>query len=319
VNRSDYYTKKKMSAPKKAILWIIGILALLAVIAVIYLGFKILSVGNAIHNPLDRNKSSLRSKDVSLKKGEPFTIAFFGVDSDAKRAANNGGQRSDSIMVVSMNPKKKTSEIVSIPRDTQAKIVGKGTTEKINHAYAYGGPDMAVKSLEKLLNVPIDHYATIDMDGMKEMIDTLGGVTVVSNSTFSYDGQSFEKGQKVHLNGKQAMAFIRSRKESGAGGDFGRQQRQQIVMEALANKLTSVKSVTHFNSIMNHVKDNVKTDLSIGDINTIRGKYKKANDTVNRHQLDGQGGIQDDGLYYFVPSDDSLKSIKSAIDDNLGI
>ncbi|GAA6817022.1 LCP family protein [Helicobacter pylori] len=319
MNRSDYYTKKKMSAPKKAILWIIGILAIIAVIAVIYIGFKILSVGNAIHNPLDGNKSSLRSSDVSLKNGDPFTIAFFGVDSDAKRAANNGGQRSDSIMVVSMNPKKKTSEIVSVPRDTQAKIVGRGTTEKINHAYAYGGPTMAVKSLEKLLNVPIDHYATIDMDGMKEMIDTLGGVTVVSNSTFSYDGQSFEKGQKVHLNGKQAMAFIRSRKESGAGGDFGRQQRQQIVMEALANKLTSVKSVTHFNSLMNHVKDNVKTDLSIGDINTIRSKYNKANDTVNRHQLDGQGGIQDDGLYYFVPSDDSLNSIKSAIDTNLGI
>ncbi len=71
-----------------------------------------------------------------------------------------GGERSDSIMILSINPKTKKTEIVSIPRDTRAEIVGRGTTEKIAHAYAYGGPNMAVKSLEKLMNVPIDHYAT---------------------------------------------------------------------------------------------------------------------------------------------------------------
>ena len=157
VNRSDKYSKKKMGLPTKIFLWFFGILIILAILAVIYLGFKIFSVGGAIHNPLDRDKSSLRDKNVNLNNGDPFTIALFGVDSDAKRDANGGGQRSDTIMVLSINPDKKTTEIVSIPRDTQADIVGKGTTEKINHAYAYGGPDMAVKSVEKLLNVPIDH------------------------------------------------------------------------------------------------------------------------------------------------------------------
>lgn len=308
-----------MGLSKKIVLWFFGILVLLALIAVIYLGFKIFSVGGSIHNPLDRNKSSLRDKDVNLNNGDPFTVALFGVDSDAKRTANGGGQRSDTIMVLSINPQKKTTEIVSIPRDTQAEIVGKGTTEKINHAYAYGGPDMAVKSVEKLLNVPIDHYATIDMDGMQDMIDTVGGIDVTSNDTFSYDGQQFNEGEKTHMDGQQAMAFIRSRKEEGAGGDFGRQERQQIVIEGLANKLTSVSSIPHFNSIMNHIKDNVKTDLSIGELNKIRSKYNDANDNVNRHQLQGQGGIQDDGLYYFVPSDSSLSEIESSIKDNLGI
>ncbi|MEB8209915.1 LCP family protein [Staphylococcus succinus] len=319
VSRSNYYKHKKMGLSKKIGLWFFGILVLLALIAVIYLGFKIFSVGGSIHNPLDRNKSSLRDKDVNLNDGDPFTVALFGVDSDAKRAADGGGQRSDTIMVLSINPQKKTTEIVSIPRDTQAEIVGKGTTEKINHAYAYGGPDMAVKSVEKLLNVPIDHYATIDMDGMQDMIDTVGGIDVTSNATFSYDGQQFNEGEKTHMDGQQAMAFIRSRKEEGAGGDFGRQERQQIVVEGLANKLTSVSSIPQFNSIMNHIKDNVKTDLSIGELNKIRSKYNDANENVNRHQLQGQGGIQDDGLYYFVPSDSSLSEIESSIKDNLGI
>ena len=64
--------------------------------------------------------------------------------------------------------------MVSVPRDTRAKIVGKGTTEKINHAYAYGGPKMAVNSLEKLMDVPVDHYISIDMDGVKTVVDELG-------------------------------------------------------------------------------------------------------------------------------------------------
>src|SRR5699024_10608969 len=259
-----------MGLPTKIVLWFLGILVVLALLAVIYLGFKIFSVGGSIHNPLDRDKSSLRDKEVNLDDGDPFTIALFGVDSDAKRDANGGGQRSDTVMVLSINPQKKTTEIVSIPRDTQAEIVGKGTKEKINHAYAYGGPDMAVKSVEKLLNVPIDHYATIDMDGMTDMIDTVGGIDVTSNASFSYDGYQFSEGVQSHMDGEEAMAFIRSRKEEGAGGDFGRQERQQLVIQGLANKLTSVSSVTHFNSLMNHVEDNVKTDLTVGELNKIR-------------------------------------------------
>ncbi|MFQ3727857.1 LCP family protein [Staphylococcus equorum] len=308
-----------MGLPTKLILWFFGILVLLALLAVIYLGFKIFSVGGSIHNPLDRDKSSLRDKDVNLDDGDPFTVALFGVDSDAKRDAEGGGQRSDTVMVLSINPQKKTTEIVSIPRDTQAEIVGKGTTEKINHAYAYGGPDMAVKSVENLLNVPIDHYATIDMDGMQDMIDTVGGINVTSNASFSYDGYQFSEGVQSHMDGEEAMAFIRSRKEEGAGGDFGRQERQQLVIQGLANKLTSISSVTHFNSLMNHVEDNVKTDLTVGELNKIRSNYNDANEQVNRHQLDGQGGIQDDGLYYFIPSESSLSEIEASIKDNLGM
>lgn len=317
VNRSK--KNKKMGLPTNLILWFFGILVLLALLAVIYLGFKIFSVGGSIHNPLDRDKSSLRDKDVNLDHGDPFTVALFGVDSDAKRDAEGGGQRSDTVMVLSINPQKKTTEIVSIPRDTQAEIVGKGTTEKINHAYAYGGPDMAVKSVENLLNVPIDHYATIDMDGMQDMIDTVGGINVTSNASFSYDGYQFSEGVQSHMDGKEAMAFIRSRKEEGAGGDFGRQERQQLVIQGLANKLTSISSVTHFNSLMNHVEDNVKTDLTVGELNKIRSNYNDANEQVNRHQLDGQGGIQDDGLYYFIPSESSLSEIEANIKDNLGM
>ncbi|RNB39091.1 hypothetical protein EDM27_16510, partial [Staphylococcus aureus] len=78
--------------------------------------------------------------------------------------------------------------------------------EKINHAYAYGGPTMAVKSLEKLMNVPIDHYATVDMDGLHDMIDALGGVNVTSNDTFTTKGTNFEKINHAYAYGGPTMA-----------------------------------------------------------------------------------------------------------------
>ena len=168
------------------------------------------------------------------------------------------------------------------------------------------------------MNVPIDHYATIDMDGLHDMIDTLGGVDVVSNDTFTISGLHFVKG-KTHVDGDAAMRFIRSRKEEGAGGDFGRQERQQLVLEAMANKMTSPTSITHFNSLMSEIQQNVKTDLSLSDLNLVRKNYKDANDNVNVHQLDGEGGIQSDGLYYFVPSDASKNSNTQLLRDNLDL
>lgn len=311
--------KQKKNPIVKALLWIVGILFILAIIAIAYLAFKIFAVGGAIHNPLDRNYSELRSKEVDLDKGEPFSIALFGVDSDSVRESEGSGERSDTIMLLSVNPKTKTTDMISIPRDTQAEIVGQGTTEKINHAYAYGGPDMAVKSLESLMNVPIDHYATVNMDGLKETIDTLGGIDVVSNATFSVNNHQFNEGEQVHLDGGEAMAFIRSRKEEGAGGDFGRQERQQLVLQGLANKLSGVSSIANFNALMDQLGNNVTTDLSLGELNTIRSKYKDANDTVNRHTLEGSGGIQDDGVYYFIPDENNKQELVQMYRDNLGI
>ncbi len=104
MKRSD---KRKMSLPTKILLWIVGVLFSLAVIVVIYICAKIFITGDKIHNPLNRSHSELRSGKVNLKEGDPFTIALFGVDSDAERKHQGGGERSDTIMILSINPKEK--------------------------------------------------------------------------------------------------------------------------------------------------------------------------------------------------------------------
>lgn len=301
---------------------IVGLLIfflLLAVIIGIYLFIKIKDLNDSVNSPLERSHSELRK--TPAKEGDPMTVALYGIDSDSQRQQENSGQRSDSIVLMSINPEDKKTVMVSIPRDTRAKIVGKNTTEKINHAYAYGGPDMAVKSLEKLMDVPVDHYVSINMDGVKTVVDELGGVTLTSNASFTTkdtkNTYQFEKGKEYKMNGEQALAYMRSRKEEGAGGDEGRQQRQQQVITAVAREAFSMNSVTKLNGIFKAAQNNLKTDLSFVQLNRFKSDYDKAQDNVERLTINGQNALGDDNLYYFYPDDNSLKDIKQKLKDNL--
>ncbi|MEB7746984.1 LCP family protein [Staphylococcus equorum] len=304
--------KKKKSLTKKIVVTVIIVLAILVILVAAFIFYKLFSLNNSINNPLDREHSELRDKP--REKGDPISIVLFGIDDDEVRKQENGGQRSDSIVLLSINPEDKKTEMISVPRDTHAEIVGKDTEEKINHAYAYGGPDMAVKSVEKLMNVPIDHYASINMDGVSTLIDEINGVDVVSNNDFKVRDYVFEKGKKHHMNGDEALAFMRSRKEAGAGGDEGRQARQQLVIEAVAKKSLKPSSIPKINTIFDAVEDNIMTDLSLTELNDIRSDYQSAQETVNRHTLKGENTMGDDGLYYFYPGDNE-KIIKDYKDN----
>lgn len=313
--------KKKKSTIFKVLLTIIIIVVILAIIAGVYLFSKIHSLSDSITNPLDRDKSELRDKPA--KEGDSMTVVLYGIDDDAQREQQGMGQRSDSIVLMSVNPKDKKTVMVSVPRDTRAKIVGKGTAEKINHAYAYGGPKMAVNSLEKLMGVPVDHYISIDMDGVKTVVDELGGVNVTSNASFTTKTTngtySFKQGQSYKMDGKEALAYMRSRKEDGAGGDEGRQLRQQQVITAVAREAFSVNSVTKLNGIFKAAQDNLKTDLSFVQLNRFKSDYDKAQDNVERLTINGQNALGDDNLYYFYPDKNSLKEVKEKLKENLNL
>ncbi len=265
----------------------------------------------------ERQASKLRREDVNVDKKDPISIALFGIDSDESR--DGLGERSDSIILLSVNPNTNKTVMVSVPRDTRAEIVGNGTVEKINHAYAYGGPTMAKDSLENLMDVPIDHYVSINMDGLKDLIDIVGGVTVTSNATFTVRGNSYVEGLPYDMDGTEALAFTRSRYEEGSGGDFGRQDRQQLVVEALGQKLLSVGSITRINSIVDTLGNNVRTDLKMADIQDIGTKYNGARRNVERIQLEGTGETMEDGLWYFLPDEESLKEAERKYKENLEI
>ncbi len=244
--------------------------------------------------------------DKVVEEQKPVSVLLLGVD---QRPGERG--RSDSIMVMTLNPTRNESRLISIPRDTKVDIVGHGTNDKINHAYAFGGPEMTIKTVEKFLNIPINYYAEINMEGFTSLVDAVGGVTVNNDLDFTVSGTHFPVG-KVNLDGKSALKFTRMRYEDPRG-DFGRQMRQREVIAQVANKLSSDVSVSNFNAIMDVVGKNAQTNVSFKPMRTLAFDYMDAFRNQKNLKLEGTGGKEGDGIYYWHPTDDSLKETQTAL------
>ncbi|WP_337133507.1 LytR family transcriptional regulator [Priestia megaterium] len=263
------------------------------------------------HEPLNRDVSEKRSEKVSFSKRDPISILLLGVD---QRAGDRG--RSDSLILMTVNPKDQSMKMVSIPRDTRTEIVGKGTTDKINHAYAFGGVDMAVNTVEKFLDVPVDYYVQVNMESFKDIVDAVGGVTVNNDLNFDYDGYSFKKGN-LTLDGKEALAYSRMRKQDPRG-DFGRQMRQRQIIEGVIEEGASVQSLANYGTILDTIGTNVRTNLTFDDMKQIQSNYKDARRNVEQLQVDGKGE-KIDGIYYYAVSDATREALSSKLKQHLTI
>ncbi|PGY51874.1 polyisoprenyl-teichoic acid--peptidoglycan teichoic acid transferase TagU [Priestia megaterium] len=263
------------------------------------------------HEPLNRDVSEKRSEKVSFSKRDPISILLLGVD---QRAGDRG--RSDSLILMTVNPKDQSMKMVSIPRDTRTEIVGKGTTDKINHAYAFGGVDMAVNTVEKFLDVPVDYYVQVNMESFKDIVDAVGGVTVNNDLNFDYDGYSFKKGN-LTLDGKEALAYSRMRKQDPRG-DFGRQMRQRQIIEGVIEEGASVQSLANYGTILDTIGTNVRTNLKFDDMKQIQSNYKDARRNVEQLQVDGKGE-KINGIYYYAVSDATREALSSKLRQHLNI
>ncbi|MFP3125226.1 LCP family protein [Ectobacillus funiculus] len=268
-----------------------------------------LSLAN-IYSGSDREKSKLRTEEAEITK-KPFSILLTGVE-DYATGGKNG--RTDSIIFATINPKTKHVTILSIPRDTRVNISGRDKLDKINAAHAYGGIDMTMNTVEDFLNVPVDHYVEIGFEGFKKIVDAVNGVTVdvpfdfVEGSDLNpRKGISFHKGSQ-HLNGEEALAYVRMRKHDPMG-DFGRAQRQRQVLGALVEKLNSPSVVTKLDDIAEIIGKHVKTDIPVSDGLALYQKFSgfKAS-SIETLRLDGDDDYIN-GIYYYIPKKDSQQEI----------
>ncbi|WP_410984284.1 LytR family transcriptional regulator [Bacillus cereus] len=285
---------------KKILFWILGIIVVLLIAGGGYAYYMYSSVTGTldkVYKPLERDHSTKRSTDVKLGNKEPVSILLLGAD---ERGEDKG--RSDSIMLLTLNPKDSSMKIVSIPRDTYTEIVGKGKKDKINHAYAFGGIDMSVKTVENFLDIPVDYYIEVNMEGFKDIVDAVGGIDVYNDIAFTLEGMSFEKGN-IHLNGEQALKYTRMRKEDPRG-DFGRQMRQRQVLEAVISKGANISSVTKLGTMLGAVEQNVKTNLNQDQMWDLQSNYKAAMNKKEEIQIPGDGRKQGGVWYYFVSDKD---------------
>lgn len=276
------------------------IILVLVLIVLGYFTYKLIHLNQSIHDPQNTGKESKATQE-KIKAKKPISIAIFGVDSDVEREADNMGQRTDTLLIASINPEKKETKLISIPRDMSSDIPGVEGNEKIAHAYAYGGPKVAMDTIRQNLDVPIDSYVTVDMDGFKKMIDIFDGVNVTSNATFNYNGSSFKEGKKENLSGDSALNYVRSRKEEGAGGDEGRTARQRQVIDALAQSARESSSIFKLNKILKVSEKNVKTNLNVADLKSLYSDYKEEVQSMDKMYIDGENLIESDGVWYFEP------------------
>jgi polyisoprenyl-teichoic acid--peptidoglycan teichoic acid transferase len=187
---------------------------------------------------LPTEESSARPPKEAQETG---ALNYVLLGSDSRDPANQGNGRSDTIMVVHLNAKRTKAYIISFPRDMYVNIPGYGRN-KINAAFAFGGPQLAVRTLESLTGVRMDHVVLIDFQGFIRLTEDLQGVTVTNKTAFTAHGFHYPKG-KITIAGDEALWFVRERKLL-PGGDLARAENQRNVIKAIVEKGLSAKVIS---------------------------------------------------------------------------
>ena len=260
--------------------------------------------------------TKVRNTEQLLKAKQPISILLLGTDTGA--LGRNFKGRTDTLIVAVLNPQKQKVTLVSLPRDALVAVYGFENyyPSKLNSAYDFGGSGTVVKTVQKYLNIPIDFYATLNMGGLEDLVDAVGGVKVDPILTFSYGGYSFKKNQPQLMKGKAALAYVRMR-HSDPLGDYGRQQRQRQVLTAIVQKTSGVKSLLS-TTFFQEIAKQLRTDLTFKDFELLALNYRH---TSRKIISDHAQGTQDEigGVSYESVSESEKQRITNELRQALGL
>jgi polyisoprenyl-teichoic acid--peptidoglycan teichoic acid transferase len=272
-------------------------------------------LSNKVEESLANSYEPLKDRPMQTKPPEvqkPFSILLMGVD--ARPGETRG--RSDTLIYTVVRPEDGSVLMMSIPRDTYAEMVGRDETDKITHAYAFGGAEMAVNSVGKLLDAQVDHYASINFQGFVEVVDTLGGVSLPITEDIVNKGADHEKftvtANKESYTGQEALNFVRYRED--AGGDMSRTERNRQFLEALMRKAASMKQWDKIPEILNIVGENFRTDLPPESMTELAKQFLQTGHHIQSYTLKGEGQrMGPHSLWYFVADEADLQAVRATI------
>lgn len=238
---------------------------------------------------------------------EPFSMILYGTNEDLP----------DSIMLITVNPSTLKVTMTSIPRDSYVPISCLGyQLDKLNHSASVGNLDCTTETIENMLGITIDYYASINFDGVIDLVDAMGGLelTVDRGIAGEYYSEGKEEPTQVFvpqgthlLTGEQVLTFVRER-HSYVDGDFQRQKNQQYVLQEIAKKMLTLESATRITGIMDAVGKHFKTNMSQSDILSL---VNFGLEQMNTYTLDGVGAFRietsritgiGDGPYAYSPA-----------------
>lgn len=308
--------KKRVTSPVKRFFRILLLIVLLATIGGVgygaYLLYTINQVADDSYKELDSTKTSeLREEEVTMDE-DPVTILLTGIDDYVE----NDKGRADVLLLLALNPKTKEIAMVSIPRDTLAYIPDVGEKRKINSSYAYGDMEGTVETVQNFLDVPVDYYIKTGVDGFKDVVDELGGITV--NVPFDFKQVDldnkyvyFKKGE-MDLDGREALAFVQMRYEDPEG-DFGRQKRQQEAIRAMAEKAISLNTISKADKVIKTAGSHIETNIRLNELLGLRTFYEDVKSKgFSKLSIEGQDDYINGG-YYFVPDEESVEEVESEL------
>ncbi|WP_461240806.1 LCP family protein [Paucilactobacillus sp. N302-9] len=296
------------------------VLALVGVLVLVGLVFA----GIAWHNlsvttgDMYQTSGATKKRNASnvLKQKKPVSILLLGTDTGDLGRSDKG--RTDTMILMTINPKTKKTTMTSIPRDMKVNLPDypQYSPAKINAAYAFGGVKETINTIQDYFKVPIDYYLLVNMGGLKKAINQVGGVDVTSPLTFSYNGSSFTEGQSEHMNGQTALNFSRMRHEDPQG-DYGRQTRQRLVITALLRKSISYKTVLN-RSFLKSVSSQSRTDMKQSQMTSLALNYRDATKTVKSNHAQGTGK-NIGGQAFELVGNDQRQLVSNTVRDNLGL
>ena len=272
--------KKNAKARRWGVIVVIELLLIIILIPALYIYLKLSSVQEATAAEVDKSNIVINEDvdELTVQKLKGYkTIALFGLDAREEGSLEDTGSRSDAIMVVAINSDQKEIKLLSVYRDTCVNIQEYGL-DKITHAYAYGGAELAMSTLNRNFDLSVTEFASVDFAVLADIIDAVGGLDIeLSDAEVMYINECIHEQNRItgsdspdiwepglqHLDGTQATTYARIRKL--AGDDFKRASRQRIVLQAILEKAKKADIAT-LTSICNSVMDDISTTLSIGQI-----------------------------------------------------
>lgn len=302
---------RKVSALK-----IIGIILCILLVIIVILagagvGYVYTKLGKMNVEEIDETDIGI-SDAIKVKLSKYRNIAILGIDS---REDDYGlGNRSDCIIIASLNQETKDIKLISVYRDTYMQVEEKGNTvlDKVNHAYSYGGAQNALKALNTNLDLNITEYVTVNFDAVIAAVDAIGGVTIdIDGSELTYinkyiDSTSQSSGVKSShitktgkqtLDGVQAVAYSRIRYT--AGGDYKRTERMRTVIEAMLSKAKTL-SISKLNKLIDTILPRVSTNITATEILALVPSLASFNITESMGWPYKTEGTRT-GIYYGVP------------------
>lgn len=309
---------------KKIILMFLSLLT----VTVIGIGAYGLTILNQTTGTLSKTYKSFGNETNVIAENKPMTILLMGVDTGNGSREDPWAGNSDTMILVTVNPRTKETTMTSLERDILTNVSSDGQTvqEKLNAAYAQGGAKLAIKTIQDLLNIHIDRYVMINMKGLIQLVDKIGGITV--NNPFDFD-ISIEENEPEYtakiapgrheINGEQALVYSRMRYQDPEG-DYGRQKRQREVIKKIVEKVLSLNSLSHYKGIIDSFSDNMQTNISL-DSNSLLQLlgYKDALSTIHQYQLKGEDATLADGGSYQIVTSKHLLKIQNIIRKALGM